>query len=1173
MKKIVRTVIMAVIAVMSLQVALPSSALDLSTYASSSKLASGKWCKVRVTTTGMQFISNAQLKSLGFSDPAKVNVYGYGGQMQAEPLHASFYVDDLPQQPVVRVPDGLVFYGVNTEKWKANAGNYVPFLHINNLYATESYYFLSDIDMPDLDMPVLRYDTVSSSKPQDYFIERAFHEKEIAAPSDMGTWMFGEDFLNEMSQEFVLKLPGLVADRAQSGIKYGFGVKSQHPSQNIMPKSVVRIATNGMELPYLSAENSGDDISTVTNTEDGFIRATNSSKILPNPSEETTVRITLEPKGAVQFARLDYIMISYPRKLELEDGMLLFSGYRTVFDTVTYVIDGCTEKTQIWDVTSPAKPERVIFNLDGSKASFTPMRSLYREYVVFDPERITQAPASAGNVANQDLHGTAVPDMVIITPPEFRSQADRLAEFHRKTDNMDVLVVEPQMLYNEFSSGSPDLMAYRKALKMWFDRGDNGDLVSKLGYCLLFGRSYFDMREITTGAEKREYPFLLMYQNPDPSIDPTVTSNNTHSLQFSSDDFIVSLDDNATSFLFEQSVPYARVAVGRMPVKTLQEATDMVDKIINYVENPQTGIASNQILLISDDDNNSSHIEQSEAMYDFMREDPSGAGFQYEKMYLDAYKADATPQGFKHNTARARNLDLLNQGLAYWMFTGHGNQRELTHEAFLTYQDMLGLKNRFLPFCYTATCDFAPIDRETISAGEIIWGQPTSGAIVMYTTTRSVWISSNMYMNEELGKKIFARDSTGRPLPIGQIIRQTKNNIRGFVPGSSSESKRKTQIYRFILLGDPALRLPLPEYQVKVETIGDQTVESSDYTAPTLEGNSRVAISGVVTDLKGKVATGFTGELHIVLFDAERVVTAKSSTTELMHFYDDYTNILFRSVVKVEKGKWSTELLIPSEIQNDYNKALINFYAVTPKGRWANGKFDDFYIYGIDNEAVDSDGPKITGFTLNTPEFKSGDVVGMQAVVYATMTDKSGINISSQGIGHQIALSLDGNIHYTDVYKYYSPVINDIYSGQIVYPLEDLTPGNHVLTLTVWDNANNSTTSELKFKVTADPRPQIYDVKTDANPAVTAVTFTVMHDRMLEDSECEVSVYDLSGRRLWTGKRSGNDDMTTGTSIKWNLTDGSGQRVPRGIYLYRAVLTGGNGVSVSKTKKLAVTAQ
>lgn len=1152
-------------------VTLPLQALPLETYASTSKLATGKWRKVRVKTTGMQFVSNAQLKSMGFSDPSKVNVYGYGGQMQPEQLHASVYVDDLPQQPVVRVPNGLVFFGVNTEKWCSRAGDYVPFYHINSPYATDSYYFLSDIEMPDKEMNVLRYDTVDGWQSMDYFIEHAFYEKELEAPADQGTWMFGDDFMTKKTQDFVLKLPGLVADRAQSGVKYGFGVKSQAPlnEDNTQPYCVVRIATNGVELPYVNNFNSGDNISTVTNTDEGFIRATHSSKVLPNPTEETTVTITLVPDGALQFARLDYIMISYPRRLALDDGVLLFSGYRTVFEHHKYVISGCSANTQIWDVTNPANPERVAFTLEGTQASFTPTRSLYREYVAFDPERVSTSPVSAGAVPNQDLHSRAVPNMVIITPPEFRAQAERLADLHRRADDMDVLVVEPQTLYNEFSSGSPDLMAYRKALKMWYDRGDNGDKTSKLGFCILFGRAYFDMRCITAGSKMLGYPFLLMYQSPDPSIDPEVMSNNSHTTQYSTDDFIASLDDNSPSFKFASALPYARIGVGRMPVKSVKEASDMVDKIINYVENPQINIASNQVIIVADDGDGGDHLSQAEEMYKYLKKDPTGEGFQYEKLYLDAYKADHTPQGFQHTVAREHNLKLLNQGVAYWLYTGHGNPRELTAEAFFTYQDAIGMKNKYLPFFYTATCDFAPVDRNTISAGEYIWGTPGGGAICMYTTTRSVWVSHNLYMNQELAKKLMARDAKGRPLPIGTIIRQTKNNIQGY----AGSAKRNDQIYRFLLLGDPAIRLPLPEYRVNVEMFGDQEVGSDDFEAPTVEGNSRIAITGTVTDLNGKVATGFSGELHIILFDAERTIKTETVSQSGICFYNDYPDILFRSVVKVSKGKWNTELLIPSEIQNNYNKAQINFFAVTPKGKWANGRFAEFYIYGLSDDGADREGPKISGFTLNTPEFKSGDVVGMQAVVYATMTDKSGINISTQGIGHQLSMSLDGKTHFTDVANFYSPIVNDIYSGQIVYPLKDLSPGDHTLSLTVWDNANNSSTSELHFRVTADPRPQIYDVRTDANPATTSVTFTVMHDRLLEDSECEISVYDLTGRRLWCARSSSNEDMSAGTSIQWNLTDGSGQRVPRGIYLYRAVLTGSNGVSVSKTKKLAVTAQ
>ncbi len=53
---------------------------------------------------------------------------------------------------------------------------------------------------------------------------------------------------------------------------------------------------------------------------------------------------------------------------------------------------------------------------------------------------------------NQNLHAMPVPEMLIICPPDFRMQADELADFHAEQDGLDVRVVAPQEIYNEFSS-------------------------------------------------------------------------------------------------------------------------------------------------------------------------------------------------------------------------------------------------------------------------------------------------------------------------------------------------------------------------------------------------------------------------------------------------------------------------------------------------------------------------------------------------------------------------------------------------------------------------------------------------------------------------------------------------------------------------------------------------
>ena len=93
-----------------------------------------------------------------------------------------------------------------------------------------------------------------------------------------------------------------------------------------------------------------------------------------------------------------------------------------------------------------------------------------KRYVAFDINAEYPAPEKSEEINNQNLHALQLADMVIILPAVFRSEADRLPDFHRKQNGLSVHVVEPEPLYNEFSSGTTDATAYRLFMKMLYDR-------------------------------------------------------------------------------------------------------------------------------------------------------------------------------------------------------------------------------------------------------------------------------------------------------------------------------------------------------------------------------------------------------------------------------------------------------------------------------------------------------------------------------------------------------------------------------------------------------------------------------------------------------------------------------------------------------------------------------
>ena len=240
----------------------------------------------------------------------------------------------------------------------------------------------------------------------------------------------------------------------------------------------------------------------------------------------------------------------------------------------------------------------------------------------------------------------------------------------------------------------------------------------------------------------------------------------------------------------------------------------------------------------------------------------------------------------------------------------------------------------------------------------------------------------------------------------------------------------------------------------------------------------------------------------------------------------------------------------------------------------AAGSNEQFYIYGYD-ETVESDdeGPEIRTFTLNTEAFADGDNVNESPLVLASIFDKSGINFSTGGIGHNITLQLDDKFTYSDVDLYFRPVIDpEGNAGTINYPLSNLTEGQHTLRLKVWDVFMNSSEKTITFNVIKGLKPDLVDVYTTANPASTEAVFYVQHNRPDAVVTVSLQVFDLMGRMVWSTTETGKSDLYTSAPITWNLCDSSGTRVPRGIYVYRASIISNGMEQSSKAKKLAVTA-
>lgn len=1136
--------------------ALRVAALPLETYAADSKLASGNWVKISVDATGMYLISDSQLRSWGFSNPQAVKVYGYGARRLPEALDSSF-LDDLPQAPSEYIQGrGIVFFG----EGPVTVGNVTTdYLRpVQNPFTTLGYYFLSDSEA-DAERFVPETDNLSSPSapaPATTFKELSYHEQELVSPGQVGHLLVGEDFKYNRTQKFKLSMPGI-------DLSYPVQIESSFVANTLSAPSNLTYAYNGTALPTTAGDRINFTSDHYFHGQEGISRK---SFTATGPDAEITV--TYSATGTIRLANLNYIALTYRRAISLDGGVLEFNANSS---PQGFAVANAGADARVWDVTSPSAAKAMsISDPDaGGRATFSLARSGWRRFVAWRPDASFRVPKFVSNVRNQNLHASEGAEMVIFTPRQWRDQAERLAKFHREdpVEPLTVLVLTPEEVYNEFGSGASDVQAFRKLLKMFYDRQLQGD--KPLRYCLFMSRPNYDNRSLTPEAKQLGYPFLPAW-----FTDRGLYDNDSYTTD---DIFAFLADRSGTSTASDKML----ISVGRMPVTSQSEAKSAVDKLQRYYTKMARSNWKNRVLVVADDQDNAEHMYQADNYFwKMMTEKNDGSHNVFsQKLYTDQYDLISNV----YVEGRKDFFRYLDEGVMWWTYTGHANTSSLTAEGLVTYTDLNNLYLRHWPIVYAATCDFLRWDAPEVSGAEILYKNPNGGVIAAISACRPVYIPNNGYLSAAMGRQLLARDEkTGRFGTLGDIFRRAKNdyqthNRRTGVWTPSADSNK----LRYVLMGDPAMRLGLPDFRVVIDKIADTEVPApDDAEPPTLMARQQTTVTGHIETPSGQPAQDFNGYLVATLYDAEQSITTLGNGENGEPFtFDQQGGRLFVGNATVTNGNFALTVQMPSEVVNNYRNAAFNLYAyesVAENPREASGVCREFYVYGTDPDAVPDDvPPSIDAFYLNHPTFENGGEVNNSPMVLAEISDDRSINLSTAGIGHMMSLSLDGGAKtFNDVADYFTPYSDGRPGGSIAYPLENLPIGAHTLTLKVWDAAPNSATADLDFFVAKEITPVIYDVYTDANPASVEVNFYVSHDRPDRDLTVTIEVFDMMGRRLWQSTQEGRSDMFESMPVTWDLCDFGGRRVNRGIYLYRATISDNTSgeKTATEARRLAVSA-
>lgn len=808
-----------------------------------------------------------------------------------------------------------------------------------------------------------------------------------------------------------------------------------------------------------------------------------------------------------------------------------------------FVISEANSNTLVFDVTDALNVKRVEADLNGSELSFTIPAGRLREFVLVQTNQTFPSPEVVGEVASSNLHGLEQRDMIIISAPSLVQQAERLAVAHREKDGLTVEVVTPEAIYNEFSSGTPDATAYRRLMKMFYDRSSS--LGNPPKYLLLFGDGIYDNRGISgevQGVSRSN--MLLTFQSQE--------SLNVYS--YATDDYFAFLEDNSGSNFSRDKMC---LGVGRFPIRTVTEATQMVDKTISYMENKDSGSWKNNVTFVADDGNNedsftTNHMKQADQLAEAIEE--MQPGFLVNKVYFDAYKRSSLgTYPDVHNEIEK----LLKSGQLLINYTGHGSTTHWADESVWTQTDINNSSYKHLPVWVTATCDFTRFDDVTTSAGESVFLNPTSGGIALFTTTRVVFSGNNANLNKALIDNLFQEDANSR-YTLGEAMMYTKRQL--------NDSNK----LNFILIGDPALKFAYPEYKARVTAVNGEAVSDEPFEFKAL---SRITVEGEILNPSDSFAADFTGVLSSTIFDSQSSITTLGNSSEKFT-YLDYPNTIYIGRDSVRNGKFSFTFMVPKDISYSNKKGKLNLYA-SSETKEAQGSFFDFIVGGTSDTAeTDTIGPEIRQIYLNDSSFVSGDKVNTTPYFVAKLWDKSGVNITGSSVGHDMMLTIDSmpSMSY-NLNSYYALLPDSENEGLVQFSIPELEPGMHTAEFKVWDILNNSTTYTFTFEVAEGLKPNLIELYATPNPARDQVEFFLHHNRPESNLKVTVMVYDMTGKFLWSTEKSGSSELFKAYIVTWNLTDNGGRRLRPGVYLYRAAISTNNSKEATKANKLIILAQ
>ena len=1098
---------------------LSASAFSASKYATTSKLSSGQWVKISIPEDGVYQITSRELIKMGFSNINDVKVYGAGGHPISEVLDGSA-PDDLVQVPSKIVGNKIVFYGCGPVGYTLEGATTSPhFTRTFNSYSQQGYYFLTSDSSPRVEPANVTYG-ITGTRLRDTSLDYYHHETEAISASQSGKDMLGEAFVDKQLQ-LTYNIPSLCGDSAIM-VNTCVAVKSKDTP------AYLKVNFNNKQVPF-----DNNDIKIPAAPSEYTFYNFISPYALVQPTTTAPIpasgTINFNITGNPNWSKLDYFILTFHHRNTLENSVdnQVRMNFNQVSSSDIIAVTDDNPSLLMWNIDNPQAPKNYNLKEAEGYRGFTPLYTIETtQFIAFDPTQTLKSITGYDPVENQNIHGLPTPDMVIVTCKELLEQASRVARMHITNDKMIVHVIDQDLIFNEFSSGTPDAMAIRLMNKMFYDRDS-----SKFKYLIMFGAGSQDNRQILA---KRPCT-ILTYES---------TGSHDETSSYVSDDFFGMLEDNSGK---NPANELLLLGVGRIPCASLEEAESDVDKLIDYVNNPDYGPWRNNALLIADyyEEDHNLHAYQAEGLGNIIASE-LGLPINRNKVFLSQFPYDSqTKMGLE---ARQRMTQLLKDGQYFMTYVGHGNGMALTHEYKLwTTLEARNTTYPHLPIITTACCDVARYDGNIRGLLEIMFHKPKGGAIAMVTTTRSAYASGNDALNQAFIRNMFGNTSTGQMPTIGEVYMRTKQSF-GHI---TSYNKMM-----FVLLGDPAIKVNYPKPYFKINKINGYTIGTNSISTGELR---QITIEAAVYTPDGsQIDTSFNGDATLAIYDYE-----KKELTENGRDIFFPRNLLTQVEGRVENGIFVCNTIMPRYFQNPGSAGLVSVYAHRDNSdEMVNGNTDRIMLQAYSetnpNTIHDVTPPVISNIYIDDQsEFAATNNVQFKSTLHISATDDYGFNNQTITIGNGLDLKIDGGKKYGTELRSFVTLRDQGKTLDLDYPIE-LLEGHHTLQFTTHDIAGNRASRVFDFYVGG----QQVALSVEQEPASEVATFNLTAPEG-SNPEVKIMVFNSTGQYVWY-------TTTSSFPFDWDLKNRRGKRLPAGVYKYYGKYTSGNSFGGTNTGTLII---